>query len=94
MTLQSMAVSAIHMQFVFITIQKYIQITSTIVQKNIYKYIYKYLTNAISYSYRFLNPIMAILYPYRFLRLNPKSLSGLKSPYTARQFLISADFLD
>ena len=50
MSLQSMAVSAIHMKFVFITIQKYIQITSTIVEINIYKYIYKYLTNAISYS--------------------------------------------
>ena len=49
---------------------------------------YKYLTISILYSYRFSSRIMAISYPYRFLRLNPKLFSGLKSPYRVWQFCI------
>ena len=79
-SLQSMAISAINMQYIFITIQKYIQISMTTVQKNIYKYIYKYLTIAISYSYRFSNLIMAIVYPYRFFETKSKIIEGPKIP--------------
>ena len=51
----------------------------TTVQKNTYKYIYKYLTIAISHS-------------YRFLKLNPESLHVLKIPYRAWQFCIPTGF--
>ena len=64
----------------------------TTVQKNTYKYIYKYLTIAISHSYRFSNLIKAISYSYRFLKLNPKSFCGLKSPYRVWQFCSPTGF--
>ena len=76
-SLQSMAVSAIHMQYVFITIQ----ITYTIVEMTIYKYLQ--ISNKCNFIFLQIYPIIAIPYPYRFLRLNPNSLSGLKSPYRA-----------
>ena len=57
---------------------------TTTVLNNIYKYIYKYMSNyltiAISYSYKFSNLMMAISYPYRFFRVNPKIIGfGQKS---------------